>query len=82
MVSSSEAHYDEGVGAFVVLARQSNDPAVGKISIYAEGEQLTSAKQEGSTILNRLGDVIESFFGYLAGIFVKTEDEEGLLQFI
>ena len=80
VVSSSEAHYDEGVGAFVVLARQSNDPAVGKISIYAEGEQLTSAKQEGSTILNRLGDVIESFFGYLAGIFVKTEDEEGISE--
>ena len=77
-VSSSEARYDEGVGAFVVLAKQSNDPAVGKISVYAEGEQLTSAKQEGSTILNRLGDVIESFFGYLAGIFVETEEEEGI----
>ena len=80
VVSSSEARYDEHVGAFVVLAKQSNDPAVGKISIYAEGEQLISAKQEGSTILNRLGDVIESFFGYLAGIFVKTEDEEGMTE--
>ena len=55
IVSSSEAVYDSSIGAYIVTARQQNDPAIGKISIYAEGERLVSAKQEGSTILTRLG---------------------------
>ena len=77
-VSSSEASYEEEVGAFVAVAKQANEPAIGKISIYAEGEQLVSAKQEGSTILSRLGNVLQSFWSYLAGIFVEAEEEEGI----
>lgn len=79
-VSSEEARYEEETGAFVVLARQSNEPAVGKISVYAEGEKLVSAKQEGSTILSRLGNILQSFWSHLAGIFVKAEEEEGAVE--
>ncbi len=76
IISSSESKYDEEIGSFVTVAKQSNDPAIGKISIYAEGEQLVSAKQEGSSILSRLGDAILNFFGHVAGIFVDTSDPE------
>ena len=56
-----------------MTARQQNDPAIGKISIYAEGERLVSAKQEGSTILTRLGDALSSFFGYVKGDVYKRQ---------
>lgn len=62
LVSSSEASYDRKIGAFVVDVRQKNEPAIGKISIYAEGEVLTDAKQEGSTFLTQLLEKIAEFF--------------------
>lgn len=62
LVSSSEASYDRKIGSFVVDVRQKNEPAVGKISIYAEGEVLTDAKQEGSTFLTQLLEKITEFF--------------------
>ena len=81
IVSSSEAVYDSSIGAYVVTARQQNDPAIGKISIYAEGERLASAAQEGSTILTRLGDALNRFFGYVQGLIgLDVPDEEGLTE--
>lgn len=81
IVSSSEAVYDSSIGAYIVTARQQNDPAIGKISIYAEGERLVSAKQEGSTILTRLGDALSSFFGYVKGLIgLDVPDEQGMTE--
>ena len=81
IVSSSEAVYDSSIGAYIVTARQQNDPAIGKISIYAEGEKLVSAKQEGSTILTRLGDALERFFGYVKGLIgLDVPDEQGMTK--
>ena len=81
IVSSSEAVYDSSIGAYIVTARQQNDPAIGKISIYAEGERLASAVQEGSTILTRLGDALNRFFGYVQGLIgLDVPDEEGLTE--
>lgn len=81
IVSSSEAVYDSSIGAYIVTARQQNDPAIGKISIYAEGERLVSAKQEGSTILTRLGDALERFFGYVKGLIgLDVPDEQGITE--
>lgn len=81
IVSSSEAVYDSSIGAYIVTARQQNDPAIGKISIYAEGERLVSAKQEGSTILTRLGDALERFFGYVKGLIgLDVPDEQGMTE--
>ena len=81
IVSSSEAVYDSSIGAYIVTARQQNDPAIGKISIYAEGEKLASAVQEGSTILTRLGDALNRFFGYVKGLIgLDVPNEEGLTE--
>ena len=81
IVSSSEAVYDSSIGAYIVTARQQNDPAIGKISIYAEGEKLVSAAQEGSTILARLGDALSSFFGYVKGLIgLDVPDEQGMTE--
>ena len=81
IVSSSEAVYDSSIGAYVVTVRQQNDPAIGKISIYAEGERLASAAQEGSTILTRLGDALNRFFGYVQGLIgLDVPDEEGMIE--
>ncbi len=81
IVSSSEAVYDSSIGAYIVTARQQNDPAIGKISIYAEGEKLVSAKQEGSTILTRLGDALSRFFGYVKGLIgLDVPDEQGMTE--
>ncbi len=46
---SDEARYDREIGAFVTEVRQQNEPAVGKISIYVEGEKLTGAKKQVGT---------------------------------
>ena len=47
-VSSLEAVYDETTMSFVTVVKQDNDPAVGKISIYVDGEALIGAdKTEG-----------------------------------
>lgn len=81
VVSSQEASYDSEVAAFVITAVQKNTPAIGKISIYAEGEKLVSAKQDGSTILDRLGEVVNHFFGYVKGLIgLDTPDEDGLTE--
>lgn len=48
-VSSDEARYDREIGAFVTEVRQQNEPAVGKIAVYAEGEKLTGAKKQVGT---------------------------------
>lgn len=81
VVSSGEAVYDSSIGAYLVTARQQNDPAVGKISIYAEGEKLVSAAQEGSTILTRLGDALSRFFGYVKGLIgLDVPDEQGMTE--
>lgn len=81
LVSSSEAVYDSSIGAYIVTARQQNDPAIGKISIYAEGERLVSAKQEGSTILTRLGDALDQFFGYVKGLIgLDVPDDDGMTE--
>ena len=44
-VSSLEAVYDETTMSFVTVVKQDNDPAVGKISIYVDGEALTNAEK-------------------------------------
>lgn len=81
VVSSQEAFYDSEVAAFVITAVQKNTPAIGKISIYAEGEKLVSAKQDGSTILDRLGEAVNNFFGYVKGLIgLDTPDEDGLTE--
>lgn len=81
VVSSQEAFYDSEVAAFVITAVQKNTPAIGKISIYAEGEKLVSAKQDGSTILDRLGEAVNHFFGYVQGLIgLDTPDEDGLTE--
>lgn len=78
VVSSQEASYDSNVDAFVVTAIQKNEPAIGKISIFAEGEKLVDAKQDGSTILDRLGEAVSSFFGYARGLIgLDVPDEDG-----
>ncbi len=81
VVSSQEASYDSEVAAFVITAVQKNTPAIGKISIYAEGEKLVSAKQDGSTILDRLGEAVNHFFGYVKGLIgLDTPDENGVIE--
>ncbi len=81
VVSSQEASYDSNVDAFVVTAIQKNEPAIGKISIFAEGEKLVDAKQDGSTILDRLGEAVSSFFGYARGLIgLDVPDEDGLTE--
>lgn len=81
VVSSQEASYDSEVAAFVITAVQKNTPAIGKISIYAEGEKLVSAKQDGSTILDRLGESVKNFWGYVKGLIgLDTPDENGVIE--
>lgn len=45
IISSSESFYDEESGSFITVVRQDNEPAIGKISVYVEGEVLISAKE-------------------------------------
>lgn len=79
VVSSQEAVFDTDANAFVIAASQQNDPAIGKISVYAEGEKLVSAQQDGVTILDRLGESVKNFFGYVKGLIgLDTPDEDGL----
>lgn len=78
IVSNNESVYDETAMSYVTTVKQDNEPAVGKISIYAEGEALVSAEQIGSTLADKLVNKLESFFGYLGGIFgldTPAEDE-------
>lgn len=81
VVSSQEAVFDTGANAFVIAASQQNDSAIGKISVYAEGEKLASAQQDGVTILDRLGESAKNFFGYIRGLIgLDTPDENGLTE--
>lgn len=64
VVSNNESVYDETIGSFVTVVRQDNDPAVGKISVYAEGEKLVSAQQGGTTFVGRLLEKAAGFFGF------------------
>ena len=45
VVSNNESVYDEEIRSFVTTVKQDNEPAVGKISIFAEGERLTGVKK-------------------------------------
>ena len=45
IVSNNESVYDENIRSFVTTVKQDNEPAVGKISIYTEGEKLVDAKK-------------------------------------
>lgn len=64
VVSNNESVYDETIGSFVTVVRQDNDPAVGKISVYAEGEKLVSAQKGGTTFVGRLLEKAAGFFGF------------------
>lgn len=80
-ISSEYAVYEEGIGAFVTVVRQTNDPAIGKISVYAEGEKLERAVRNGSTILTRLADKLSDFWGAVKGVFgLDTEEEEHVTE--
>ena len=80
-VSSEYAVYDQDAGKFVMEVRQLNDPAIGKVAVYAEGEKLVSASQEGSTIATRLAGKMESFFNTIKGMFgFDVPDEQGLTE--
>lgn len=45
VVSNNESVYDETIRSFVTTVKQDNEPAIGKISIFAEGERLTGVKK-------------------------------------
>ena len=45
IVSNNESFYDESIRSYVTTVKQDNEPAVGKISIYAEGEKLVGAQK-------------------------------------
>ncbi len=45
IVSNNESVYDENIRSFVTTVRQDNEPAIGKISIFAEGEVLSGVKK-------------------------------------
>lgn len=45
IVSNSESVYNENIRSFVTTVRQDNEPAIGKISIFAEGERLADVKR-------------------------------------
>lgn len=76
LISSSEAVYDSAIGAFVISVSQQNTPAIGKISVDVQGACLTLAKQEGRTLLDRLGDKLKELFGMKrADIFEMSEKE-------
>lgn len=49
MVSEEEAVYEEASMSFITTVKQDNEPAIGKISIYVEGETLTDAKKDKAT---------------------------------
>lgn len=69
-VSSGEAVYDGEAGAFVVEVRQKNEPAIGKIAVYAEGPGVSGARKEtlplgnGGASEQPEGNGSESYQGY------------------
>lgn len=49
-----------------------------KSPFFAKGEKLDDAKQDGSSILDRLGEAVSSFFGYARGLIgLDVPDEDG-----
>ena len=75
VVSNNESVYDETIGNFVTVVRQDNDPAVGKISVYVEGEKLVSAQQGGTTFVGRLLEKAAGFFGFEKNKGDLTDEE-------
>ena len=49
IVSNNESVYNESIRSYVTTVRQENEPAIGKISIYAEGEKLSTVKRGTDT---------------------------------
>lgn len=74
VVNSTEAKYDSTVGAYVITVKQKNDPAVGKISIYKEGEFLESAGQEGMPIPERLSKMLDNTITFFQKLFGAEEE--------
>ena len=74
VVNSTEAKYDSTVGAYVITVKQKNDPAVGKISIYKEGEFLESAGQEGMPIPERLSKMLDNTITFFQNLFGAEEE--------
>ena len=46
IISEEEAVYEEASRSFVTTVKQDNEPAIGKISVYVEGEKLVSAEKD------------------------------------
>ena len=66
-VSSQEAVFDKEANEFVITATQQNDPAIGKISVYAEGEQLVSVQKEGNSLSQVVKDIFDKVSRLLNG---------------
>lgn len=49
IVSNNESVYDTNIRSYVTTVRQDNEPAIGKISIYVQGERLIDAKKGKSS---------------------------------
>ena len=54
-VDSSNRHFDSALGEYYYQVEWKDDPAVGKISVYAEGEVLKGASNTGTTVAERVG---------------------------
>lgn len=63
-VSSEYAVYDPNIGQFITIVRQPNEPAIGKISVYAEGEMLEDAMPEGNTIMEHFLHTIKNIWNF------------------
>ena len=76
VISSGEAVYNAEAGAFVVKVRQKNTPAIGKIAVYAEGEQLVSAKsgREGWSFVYGKKPVSGAVFEIRAAEAIYTQE--------
>lgn len=79
-VTSSAAKYEAAVGAYVVTVKQKNDPAIGKISIYKEGEYLDSAKQEGQSFGQRINKVLENALSLFQNLFGAEPAEQKMTE--
>lgn len=64
-INADNVAYNTAIGAFVTDIAQPNQPAVGKIAVYVEGEYLTSVSNTGSTLLDRVDP--DTFPGYTSG---------------
>lgn len=81
LVSSSEALYDTKIASFVINVKQQNEPAIGKISIYTEGEVLTAAKQDGKTFFDTLAEWGKGFLDDLKSMIgLEVSEEPGMTE--